>query len=240
MTPDTGSQKKRVFVVDDHPLVREWLTAMINQQADLAVCGDAATAAEAMQNIMALKPNVAIVDVSLRDSSGIDLIKDIKSTSPETAVIVLSMHEEAHHVQRAIRAGARGYILKRDATTKVLAAIRSVLEGKSCFSVEVSKMLVERAVQGWPLLTDSLVGTLSERECEVFNLLGRCYSTRRIAQEMQIGLKTVQTFCSRIKEKLNLSNGTELLREALRWHDGRDQDEHVEKDGKIADVAGPS
>jgi DNA-binding NarL/FixJ family response regulator len=229
-TPASECLKRTVFIVDDHTLVREWLTTLINQQADLAVCGEAATAAEAMPAVASLKPRVAIVDLSLRDSSGIDFIKDLKIKSPETAVIVLSMHEEPDYVQRALSAGARGYIIKRDATAKVLAAIRSVLDGKSCFSTEVTTIIAAKVSEGWPVV-DSLIGTLSERELEVFRLVGCCYSTRRIAQEMHVGFKTVQTFCSRIKEKLKLSSGTELLREALRWHDGRTQDRRLESNG---------
>jgi DNA-binding NarL/FixJ family response regulator len=224
--------------VDDHPLVREWLTTLIGQQADLTVCGEAATAAEAMQTVTALKPQVAIVDLTLEDSSGIDLIKNLKTSCPETAVIVLSMHEEAHYVQRALRAGARGYIIKRDATTNVLAALRSVLAGRSYFSDEVSRIIAEKVVEGWPVV-DSLIGSLSERESEVFQLLGRCYSTRRIAQEMQVGFKTVQTFCSRIKGKLRLASGTELLREALRWHDGQNQGRQIKNSGKTTKEEGP-
>lgn len=224
--------------MDDHPLVREWLTTLINQQADLGVCGEAATAAEAMPAVTAAKPSVAIVDLSLRHASGIDLIRNLKACSPETAVIVLSMHEEPDYVQRALSAGARGYIIKRDATAKVLAAIRSVLDGKSCFSTEVTTIIAEKVSEGWPVV-DSLIGTLSERELEAFRLLGCCYSTRRIAQEMHIGFKTVQTFCSRIKEKLKLSSGTELLREALRWHDGRTQERRLEGNGRKGHEAGP-
>jgi DNA-binding NarL/FixJ family response regulator len=231
MKPAAASGKRTVFIVDDHPLVREWLTTLIEQQADLAVCGEAATPAEAMQTVMALKPEVAIVDLSLTNSSGFDLITNLRTNSPQTAVVVLSMHDEGHYVQRALRAGARAYILKRDATSKVLAAIRSVLEGRSCFSDEVSRIIAEKVAEGWPAV-DTLIGTLSERELEVFQLMGRCYSTRRIAEEMQVGFKTVQTFCSRIKEKLRLASGTELLREALRWHDGRNQDERIENAGK--------
>jgi len=228
---NVDNDKSSVLIVDDHPLVREWLASLINQQADLVVCGEAATAAEAMQAVVALKPEVAIVDLSLKDSSGIDLIKNLKTGCPETAVIVLSMHEEAHYVERALRAGAKGYIIKRDATTKVLAAIRSVLEGTSCFSDEVSGIIAEKAAEGWPV-ADSLIGSLSERESEVFQLLGRCYGTRRIAQELQVGFKTVQTFCSRIKKKLRLSSGTELLREAVLWHDRQNQDGDSKNAGK--------
>jgi DNA-binding NarL/FixJ family response regulator len=238
MTPGTGSERKRVLIVDDHPLVREWLTTLIGQQADLAVCAQVATAAEALQAVAASKPEVAIVDLSLKDSSGIELIKDLKRACPSLAVLVLSMHEEAHYVQRALRAGALGYIVKRDATTKVLAAVRAALEGRSCFSDEVSRIIVEKVAEGWPL-TDSLIETLSKRESEVFQLLGRCYSTRRIAEEMHVGFKTVQTFCARIKEKLRLSSGTELLREALRWHDARNQDGQITDAGKSTNEAEP-
>jgi DNA-binding NarL/FixJ family response regulator len=238
MTPHADSGKRSVFIVDDHPLVREWLTTLISQQADLTVCGEAAKAAEAMQAIRALKPAVAIVDLSLRDSSGIDLIDDLKIGCPETPVVVLSIHEEPHYVQRALRAGARGYIIKRDATTKVLAAIRCVLEGRTYFSDGVSRIIAEKVAEGWPVV-DSLIETLSEREMEVFQLLGRCYSTRRIAQEMQVGFKTVQTFCSRIKAKLRLASGTELLRAALRRHDGRNQDGRIKNASKSTNEEGP-
>jgi DNA-binding NarL/FixJ family response regulator len=220
MTPDADSRKRRVFIVDDHPLVREWLTTLLGQQADLAVCGEASTAAEAMEAVMALKPDLTIVDLSLEDGSGIDLIKNLRTRCPETPVVVLSMHEEPYYVQCALRAGARGYVIKRDATTKVLAALRCVLEGRSYFSDQVSRIIAEKVAEGWPV-TDSLIETLSQRESEVFRLLGRCYTTRRIAQEMHVGLKTAQTFRARIKQKLRLSSGAELLREALRWHDGQ-------------------
>src|SRR5713226_3678911 len=121
-----NTNKKTVFLVDDHPLVREWLTNLINQQPDLEVCGEAESGPEAMQAILSLKPDIAIVDIALKDSSGIELIKDLKQSSPDVAVLVLSMHEESHYAERALRAGARGYIMKRETTRKVIAAIRKV------------------------------------------------------------------------------------------------------------------
>src|ERR1035438_2766386 len=134
MTPETSIRLKNVFLVDDHPLVREWLTNLINQQSGLRVCGEAESGPQARERIMALKPDVAIVDIALKDSSGIELIKDLKQSCPQVAVLVLSMHEESHYAERALRAGARGYVMKRETTRKVIAAIRQVLAGKLCVS----------------------------------------------------------------------------------------------------------
>ena len=172
MTPDTASQPKRVFLVDDHPLVREWLTNLINQQPGLKVCGEAESGPEAREKILALRPDVAIVDIALKDSSGIELIKDLKQSCPEVAVLVLSMHEESHYAERALRAGARGYVMKRETTRKVIAAISQVLEGKLCVSEAVAAAMAAQFVEGKTLATGSPVEQLSDRELEVFELLG--------------------------------------------------------------------
>ena len=222
MTPDAPSSlgsKKTIFLVDDHPLVREWLTNLINQQADLAVCGEAETRPQAMQAILRLKPDVAIVDISLKDSSGIELIKDLKQTLPGTAVLVLSMHEESHYAERALRAGARGYIVKRETTRKVIAAIRQVLTGGIYFSDAVATALATQYVTGKGVPKQSPVEQLSDRELEVFELLGQGRGTRQIAETLKVSVKTVQAYCARIKEKLNLASATELLREAVLWHE---------------------
>jgi DNA-binding NarL/FixJ family response regulator len=224
MTPDADSGKKRIFVVDDHPLVREWLAVLINQQPDLMVCGEAASAAEALTLIAAAKPQVAIVDISMEGGSGIELIKTIKSicpVMPEVAVIVLTMHDELLYAERALRAGARGYIMKRAATKNVLQAIRSVLKGEFYISERIALVMAEKFVEGKPAATGSLVEVLSDRELEVFQLLGRGHNTRQIAEEMHVSFKTVQAFRARIKEKLKLSNATELLRDAVRWNDSQ-------------------
>jgi DNA-binding NarL/FixJ family response regulator len=217
MTPEQDGQKRRVFIVDDHPLVREWLTTLINQQTDLAVCGEAATAAEAMQAVGASKPEAAIVDISLTDSSGIELIKDLKKACPGLVVLVLSMHEESHYAERALRAGARGYLMKRETTRKVIPAIRQILEGKLCVSEAIAAAMTAQFVEGKTLATSSPVGQLSDRELEVFEGLGQGRTTRQIAETLRVSVKTVQAHCARIKEKLNLSSATELLREAVRW-----------------------
>jgi DNA-binding NarL/FixJ family response regulator len=220
MTPDTSGSKKRIFLVDDHPLVREWLTNLINQQPDLSVCGEAETAPEAMQAILASKPDIAIVDISLKKSSGIELIKGLKQSSPATAVLVLSMHEESHYAERALRAGARGYIMKRETTRKVISAIRQVLAGGVYISEEIATSLAAQFVSGKPQAQNSPVDQLSDRELEVFELLGQGRGTRQIAEVLRVSVKTVQAYCARIKEKLSLSSATELLREAVRWYEG--------------------
>ena len=216
-------QKAKVLLVDDHPLVREWLATLINQQSDLQVCGEADTAPKALQLIGVVNPDIAIVDISMEGGSGIELIKNIKASHPDVMVIVLSMHDEALYAERAIRAGARGYIMKREATKGVLQAIRSVLGGKLYLSDKMARMFAEKFVEGRPSAPGSVVEKLSDRELEVFHLLGLGYSTRRIAEELHISFKTVQAFCARIKEKLKLLSATELLREAMRWNDSQEE-----------------
>ena len=216
MTP-----KAKVLLVDDHPLVREWLATLINQQTDLEVCGEADNAPKALEMAGLVNPNVAIVDISMEGGSGLELIKNIKASYPKVMVIVLSMHDEMLYAERALRAGARGYIMKRDATKGVLQAIRCVLGGKLYLSDKMAMMMAERFVDGRPKAEVSVVEKLSDRELEVFQLLGRGCNTRQIADELHVSFKTVQAFCARIKEKLGLASGTELLREAVRWHDSQ-------------------
>ena len=219
-SPESSSRKKTVFLVDDHPLVREWLTHLINQQRDLAVCGEAEAGPPALQAIPALKPNVAVVDISLKDSSGIELIKDLKQCCPTVSVLVLSMHEESHYAERALRAGAKGYIMKRETATKIITAIRQVLEGKLYLSEGLATTMATQFVTGKVLAGGSPVEQLSDRELEVFTLLGDGRGTRHIAEVLGVSIKTVQAYCARIKEKLNLASASELVREAVRWREG--------------------
>jgi DNA-binding NarL/FixJ family response regulator len=217
------AQKAKVLLVDDHPLVREWLATLINQQTDLQVCGEADSAPAALRLIGTASPDIAIVDISMEGGSGIELIKNIKASHPAVRVIVLSMHDEALYAERALRAGARGYIMKREATKGVLQAIRSVLGGKLYLSDKMAMSMAEKFVDGRPKTAGTGIETLSDRELEVFQLLGRGYGTRQIGDELHVSFKTVQAFCARIKEKLNLASATELLREAVRWHDGQER-----------------
>jgi len=211
--------KKNVYLVDDHPLVREWLSSLINQTSDLAVCGEAESAAKALSDIIKLKPSVAVIDISLKDSPGIELIKDLKEACPQVAVLVLSMHEESQYAERALRAGAKGYIMKRETTRKVLDGIRQVMEGKLFVSENVTAAITTQFIQGRAPSDISPIAQLSDRELEVFEMLGNGQGTREIAQLLHVSIKTVQAYCARIKEKLNVNNATELLREAFRWHD---------------------
>ncbi len=211
--------KAKIFIVDDHPLVREWLTNLIHQQPDLVVCGEAATASQALQGIGECRPDLAIVDISLEGSSGIELIKNLKTMRPPVASIVLSMHDEHLYAERALRAGARGYIMKRETAKKIIVAIRQVLNGKLYLSDRLTALFAEKFVDGNVPSTGPSIDLLSDRELEVFQYLGRGYETRQIAEALHVSMKTVQAFCARIKEKLRLTNATELLREAIRWHE---------------------
>lgn len=221
VVPESAIRKKTIFLVDDHPLVREWLTNLINQQTDLAVCGEAEAGPQALRAILDLKPDIAVVDIALKDSSGIELIKSLKQCCPGTAVLVLSMHEEYHYAERALRAGARGYIIKRETSRKIIGAIRQVLEGKMYISEALAAAMAAQFVQGKTLATQSPAQLLSDRELEVFELLGQGRGTRQIAETLRVSVKTVQAHCARIKEKLNVASATELLREAVRWHEAR-------------------
>lgn len=209
----------KVFLVDDHPLVLEWLTNLIDQQTDMVVCGGAATVAEAFDGIVAKGPDVAIVDISLKDGSGIELIKKISSDHLPVSVIVLSMYDENLYAARALRAGARGYITKRETAQKVVEAIRQVLKGNLYLSEQTKLLLAKRFVEGKTMEPGVTVERLSDRELEVFQLLGEGYETRQIAERLHVSMKTVQAFFARIKEKLNLATATELLREAILWHE---------------------
>jgi len=212
MTPDAGIQKKNIVIVDDHPLVREWLATLINQQSDLKICGEAADAADALKLIAAAKPHLAIVDISMHGGSGIELIKEIKAVCPEVQVLVLSVHESRLFRERAFGAGARGYVTKREATREVLQAVRSVLEGKFYLGAKAAAPATDKFVGLKTPATDHLVEKLSDRELEVFHLLGRGLGTRQIAGELRVNFRTVQAFSARIKKKLGLCSATKLLR----------------------------
>ena len=215
------SQKIKILLVDDHPLVREGLANLISQQADLQICGEADNEPQALEIIRTVQPHIAIVDISLESGSGIELIKSIKVMFPAVTVLVLSMHDESLYAERALRAGARGYVMKREAAKKVIQAIRCVLAGQLYVSDKIAALMAEKFVEGRPATTASPIEQLSNRELEVFQLLGLGHSTRQIADHLHVGFKTVQAYCARIKEKLKLANATELLREAIRWYESQ-------------------
>jgi len=212
--------KNKILLVDDHSLMRELLANLINEEPDLEVCGQAGNAREALSLVGTLLPRIVVVDISLDGSSGLELIKDIKAIHEKTDTIVLSMHDEMDYAERAMRAGAVGYIMKREATNKVMDAIRTVLAGQPFFSNAVNAMLAQKLVQG-STGNQTITHSLSDRELEVFQLLGRGYNTRQISEQMNIGFKTVHVYCARIKDKLNLANINELVFNAVRWHESQ-------------------
>ena len=209
--------KARIFLVDDHPLVRESLTSLIDQQPDMAVCGEAEDAGGAMKAIAASRPDIIIMDLSLKESSGLELIKQVKLRFPGLGIIVLSMHDERLYAERCVRAGARGYVMKRESTRRIVAAIREVRGGRLCLSPQMEAEFAERFVGGRGTVGITPLESLSDRELEVFHLLGRGMETRQVAESLHVSIKTVQAYCARIKQKLRLSTATELLREAVRW-----------------------
>lgn len=212
------NRKLKILLVDDHPMVREWLTSLIEQQPDMSVCGEADSIADALKILKNTTPDIAVVDLSLKEASGLELIKTIKARWPEIGVVVLSMHEEEIYAERAIRAGARGYVMKRESTKRIITAIREVYQGKLCVSDQISASFAEKFIGGKGG-TPSGVQELSDRELEVFDLLGRGLGTRQIAETLNVSIKTVQAYCARIKQKMHLATASELLREAVRWHD---------------------
>jgi DNA-binding NarL/FixJ family response regulator len=218
---DSRESRKRIFLVDDHPLVREWLGHLINRQTDLTLCGEAGDASEAMREIRQRAPDAVVVDISLGGSSGIELVTEIKLAFPKIAVLVLSMHEDSTYVERALRAGALGYVAKRETTAKIVAAIRQVLRGQYFLSGPLALAITRKYVERPARTGLSPAERLSNRELEVFEMLGRGFETRQVAEELHISMKTVQAYCARIKEKLQLNSATELLREAILW-DQRD------------------
>jgi DNA-binding NarL/FixJ family response regulator len=213
--------KTRILLVDDHPLVREWLTNLINQQPDMVVCGEAEDVPHALSAVEGAHPDLAVVDLSLKGGAGIELIKDLKQLHPTLLILVLSMHDESLYAERTLRAGARGYIMKREVTKKIITGIRRVVAGDLHFSDRISATITRRLASGKAVTNESPVALLSDRELEVFQLLGQGRETKQIAESLHISMKTVQAYCARIKEKLDLANATELLREAIRWEEDR-------------------
>lgn len=207
----------RVFLVDDHPLVRERLSELIAREPDLIVCGEAEDVSHAMEGVEANRPDVIILDLSLKNSHGLELIKSLQATFPSLPVLVLSMHDESLYAERVLRAGALGYITKQEASGKVLSAVRQVLRGQVYLSESMSARIVRNMVLGQRDTSTSPMERLTDRELEVFQLIGKGLSTRRIAEELRVGIKTVESYRARIKQKLQLEDGTQLLQHATQW-----------------------
>ena len=209
--------KTKIVIVDDHPIVRQGLARLINQEEDLVGCGQAEEAPEAMGVIKTLKPDMAIVDISLKETSGMELIKNIKAQYPNLVVLALSMHDEFLYAERALRAGAKGYIMKSEATENVVTAIRKVLSGQIYISDRMTAKIVHQYVGGQSEVGASAIERLSDRELEVFHLIGQGYGTRQISERLYLSIKTIETYRSHIKEKLNLADAGALLQYAIQW-----------------------
>ena len=218
-TPEEQSKDDRVgvLIVDDHPLVRQGLASLINRSDDLRVIGQAPDSQQALAIMAENEPQVAVVDLSLAGGSGLDLLKEIGKRHPNVISLVLTMHNELFYAERALRAGARGYVMKGEETEEVLEAIRQILKGEVYVSQHLHSTLVQRAAALGPTGPSSAVESLSDRELEVFELVGRGQPTREIARQLTVSVKTVETHRHRIKEKLGLSTGTQMVRYAIRW-----------------------
>lgn len=214
--PATKS-KKDVLIVDDHPLIREGLSRLINEQKDLRVYAAVEDGSAAMEELSKTPADIVVVDLCLKGTSGIEVIKSIKQKYPSVPTLVLSMYDEPFYTERALRAGARGYISKREPSEKVLGAIRHVLGGYIYLSDSMETQMLNPLFLGKTQTTDSLVDRLSDRELEVFQLLGRGHETREMADKLKISSKTVQVYREHIKEKLNLENSTQLIQQAALW-----------------------
>jgi DNA-binding NarL/FixJ family response regulator len=209
--------KRRVLIVDDHPLMRQGLAQLINQQTDLAVCGEAEDVPGAIQQTADLKPDVVIVDLSLKGSDGIELISNLHSQHAQLPLLVLSMHDETLYAERALKAGAWGYIMKQEATNQVLNALRRVLSGEIHVSPGVSSKIMQGMVGGSGIFERSPLERLSNRELGVFRKIGGGAATRQIAAELHLSVKTIETYCAHIKKKLQLHSQRELVQRAIQW-----------------------
>ncbi len=206
-----------ILIVGDYPIVREGLIRVINRHPDLAICGEAETVAEALQAIVQGQPDLTVLDLKLKDRSGLDLIKDVQVRYPQHPILVISMQEESLYAERVLRAGARGYIMMQERTDSLINAIRQVLAGKIYLSDNMASKMLDTFVYGKEKREYTAVELLSDRELEVYDMIGRGLGTREIAQRLFVNIKTVETYRANIKQKLKLPNAPELVYHAFQW-----------------------
>jgi DNA-binding NarL/FixJ family response regulator len=212
-----AAEKSRVFIVDDHAMFREGLRQLIQYDPGLTVCGDAPDATTAIEAIRKSRPDVVIVDITLADSNGLELVKNLRNDYEDFPVLVVSMHEESLYAERALRAGAMGYVMKNESAKTVTAAIHSVLRGEMYLSRKMSSSVISKFARGETEKPVSPLEILSDRELEVFRMLGQGKGTRQIAQDLGLTIPTIQSFRNRIKEKLHLKTAPELVLHAINW-----------------------
>jgi DNA-binding NarL/FixJ family response regulator len=219
-TPGSTSSepvRHRIFLVDDHPVTREGVRVLIDQEPDLVVCGQADSAPSALQLIQRLKPDLAVVDITLKTTSGIELMKNVKALLPDLPVLIMSMHDESLYAERALRAGAKGYVMKHEASDRILTAIRSVIAGDLYLSEKMKEKMLHRLVRSRKNEVVFTIDTLSDREMEVFQLIGNGFGTRQIAEKLNLSVKTIDSYREHLKLKLRLEKGSDLVRHAIQW-----------------------
>jgi DNA-binding NarL/FixJ family response regulator len=204
-------------VVDDHPLLRQGLAMLINREPDLVVCGEAEEAAAAMKAFAADRPDIVIADISLNGPDGLEMLKNIRILYPDLPVLILSMHDETIYAERALRARANGYIMKQEATEQVLVAVRRILDGEIYLSSRMANKLLQHYMSGGTIEADSRLAALSDRELEVFRMIGEGRGTRQIADALHLSMKTVESYQAHLKDKLSLRTGRELMQYAIQW-----------------------
>jgi len=216
--------RTQIFIVDDHPAIREALTSAINSKIDMRVVGESGTAKKTLRQMGRHEPDVVVVDISLEDAHGLDLVEEIRSRFPDVRIVVYSMYEESVYAERAIRAGASGYVMKSESTERVVEAIQSVTEGDVYLSQRMSSRILSKVIRQQDYAFSSATEQLTDREMTVFEKLGKGQSVREIAEELDLSRKTVETYRRRAKEKLGFDTVDELLQYAVQWTDGREQD----------------
>ncbi len=216
-TPVNRKPKTKVLLVDDHPILRAGLGRLINQEADMMICGEAEDGPTAFDLVGTLNPDIAVIDISLKGSNGIELVKNLKARYPELPTLVLSMHDESLYAERALRAGSLGYIMKEEAIEQVLVAIRKVMQGEIFLSEKMKTKMLQQMASGKGKVITSPIEQLTDRELEVFRLIGEGCSTRQIAGQLHLSVRTVEAYREYIKSKLNLKNATELVQHAFHW-----------------------
>jgi DNA-binding NarL/FixJ family response regulator len=209
--------KKKILIVEDHPIFRWGLSELINQEPDMTVCGDATDAAGAWKAIDRLDPDLIIADITLENSDGIDLTKEVNRRYKSIPILILSMHDQFLYAERALHAGAKGYIMKQEAMENVVTAIRQVLAGKIYLDEKVKDQILFNLADRPAGRSRSPIDRLTDRELEVFRMIGKGHSTREIASKLRLSIKTIGTYRERIKEKLNLKHANELVRHAVHW-----------------------
>ena len=207
----------RIYLVDDHPLMRKGIAMTLEMETDFVVCGQAESAEQAISDIPVAKPDFVVVDISLPGMNGIELIKHLKAIDPSLLMLVVSRHDEDMYAERAIKAGARGYLMKMEAGDVIVNAIRRILKGQIYLSEELNNKLLMGIVMGGQIGRSSPLEVLSDRELEVFELIGNGSTTRDIAERMHISIKTVESYRTRIKTKFDITNGNELIKQAVQW-----------------------